>query len=90
MQRRVHIWVSGRVQGVCYRASACERAKALRLTGWVKNLADGRVEAVAEGDETAVAAFLAWCKQGPGYADVEGLEVSDEAANGEFSGFSVR
>lgn len=88
--RKVHIWVSGRVQGVCYRASACEQARALRLTGWVKNLADGRVEIVAEGEEATVAAFLVWCRRGPTHARVDGLEIVDEAASGGFAGFSIR
>ncbi|TAN47763.1 MAG: acylphosphatase [Methylococcaceae bacterium] len=88
--RKVHVWVSGRVQGVCYRATACEQAQSRSLTGWVKNLADGRVEIVAEGNANAVAAFLDWCRRGPSHARVDNLEVLDETASGGYSGFAVR
>lgn len=90
MRRRVHIWVSGRVQGVFYRASASQQARALGLLGWVRNLADGRVEILAEGEELAVQAFLRWCEQGPPRARVEGVEVRDEPAVAGLSDFEQR
>lgn len=90
MKRRVHVWVSGRVQGVCYRASASDWARTHGLSGWVRNLPDGRVEMVAFGDEPVIAAFLDWCRQGPRFARVEGLDVLDEELIDEFSDFSVR
>jgi len=82
MTRR-HVWVSGRVQGVWFRDACAREATALGVRGWVRNLADGRVEAVFEGDEPAVAALVEWCRTGPPRARVAGVEVQDEAPVGE-------
>ncbi|MDD2769372.1 MAG: acylphosphatase [Methylococcus sp.] len=87
--KRVHMHVEGRVQGVWYRASAAKRAEALGLTGWVRNLPDGRVELVAEGDAAAVDALLGWCRRGPPLARVTQLEVRETSVTGEFGGFAV-
>lgn len=87
---RAHVFVEGRVQGVFYRDSARRRAQELGLTGWVRNLPDGRVEAVLEGDESAVAAALAYLREGPPHAQVRDLEVVNEPYTGEFSDFRVR
>ncbi|MBI4618304.1 MAG: acylphosphatase [Planctomycetes bacterium] len=87
---RAHIVVSGRVQGVFYRYSAVEEATRLGLSGWVKNLRDGRVEAVAEGERDAVERFVEWCRRGPPSAHVEKLDVDWEAPTGEFRGFETR
>ena len=81
--------VSGRVQGVFYRASAKEQAAALGLTGWVKNLADGRVELVACGSADVVARLEQWLYQGPDYARVDEVLVEDIAIQ-SFTGFQVR
>lgn len=88
--KRAHIWVSGRVQGVYYRATTCEVAKRLRLTGWVRNLPDGRVEIVAEGPEDALKALIDWCWEGPPLARVEDVEVKWEEPTGEYDDFRVR
>jgi len=90
MQRRVHIIVSGRVQGVCYRGSALEKALSLELNGWVRNLADGSVEIIAEGDRLGISAFIDWCGRGPRWASVDELKVFDETPKGELTGFYVR
>lgn len=87
--RRVHVWVTGRVQGVFFRQSARRQAETLGLTGWVRNLGDGRVEATAEGPAEAIAAWLDWCRQGPPAARVDELRIEDEAPAGE-AGFRVR
>ncbi len=87
--KRVHAWISGRVQGVFYRAFTCEKARSLGLSGWVRNLPDGRVELVAEGPDEKVKALLQWCKQGPPAARVDHIKVVDEVATGEFPDFSV-
>ncbi|QXP84714.1 acylphosphatase [Methylococcus sp. Mc7] len=87
--KRVHVHVAGRVQGVWYRASAARKAAELGLTGWVRNLPDGRVELVAEGDAETVDALLAWCRRGPPLARVAGLDVREMAVTGEFVEFAV-
>ena len=76
-ERTVHVLVSGRVQGVWYRGSTEERARALGLRGWVRNLRDGRVEAVIRGAPEAVEDMLEWMRQGPPAARVEDLQVKD-------------
>jgi acylphosphatase len=89
-QARKRVLVSGRVQGVCFRAYAEDRANELGVLGWVRNRADGRVEAVVEGDEAAVAEMLRWFHKGSPAARVTGVEVEDEEPTGEFDGFGVR
>ncbi len=86
---RAHVWISGRVQGVFFRGSTEETAAALGLTGWVRNLPDGRVEAVFEGAEADVEKAVAWCHRGPGPARVEHVEIQRESSSGEFGGFRI-
>lgn len=86
---RVHVWVSGLVQGVGYRYSTVLQAKQFGLKGWVKNLADGRVEAVFEGDQDAVEAVLKWCRKGPAGSQVQEVKVEDETWVGETK-FEIR
>jgi acylphosphatase len=86
---RAHIYVSGRVQGVYYRKNARHSALSFGLTGWVRNLPDRRVEAVAEGERDRVEDFLGWCREGPSMAIVREMEVAWEAATGEFSTFRI-
>ncbi|MEN8148346.1 MAG: acylphosphatase [Planctomycetota bacterium] len=87
---RVHAFVSGRVQGVWFRASTREEALRLGLTGWVRNLPDGRVEFVAEGDEDAIEALLAWCRSGgPPMGRVDDLKTTNEAPSQTFTSFEV-
>lgn len=90
MKRRVHLFVSGRVQGVFFRAHTRDLARRLGLRGFVRNLPDGRVEIVAEGEEEALRKLAAFAHQGPPLAQVTGVEESWEEPTGEFSGFSVR
>ena len=90
MDRRVYVLISGRVQGVFFRASAKKRADELHITGWVRNLDDGRVEAVIEGEQEKVRKMIEWCRKGPGYADVKDIQVISEKYIGEFKDFSVR
>ena len=86
---RVHIYVSGRVQGVFYRSNTRKKALELGLKGWVRNLPDGRVEAVVEGEENQVDRLIQWCRRGPPSAVVTGLEVEKETPKGEFETFRV-
>ncbi|HEY1992419.1 MAG TPA: acylphosphatase [Gammaproteobacteria bacterium] len=83
-------FVSGKVQGVFYRASTAERARALGLTGHAKNLPDGRVEVLACGDEAKVQALIDWLWQGPPAAKVQGVEVQDADAAQAPRDFSTR
>lgn len=86
---RGHVYVSGRVQGVMFRESARREATARGVTGWIRNLGDGRVEALFEGEEEAVRALVAWCNGGPSRARVDQVEVEWEGASGEFDRFEV-
>lgn len=86
---RVRVLVGGRVQGVAYRYFAEKHAARLGVTGWVRNLPDGRVEVLAEGTEPPIATFLARLEAGPALARVDSFEVSREAATGEFSTFRI-
>jgi acylphosphatase len=86
---RAHVFVSGRVQGVYYRASTRDKASEEGVDGWVRNLDDGRVEAVFEGAEAAVDAIVEWCHTGSRAADVETVEVTTTDPEGE-SEFEVR
>ncbi len=90
MNIRVHVFISGKVQGVFFRSSTKEKARELGLTGWVRNLDDGRVEAVFEGEKEAVGKMADWARRGPGNAKVADVEVIPEVYMGEFSGFTLR
>lgn len=87
---RVRLFVSGVVQGVSYRASTQEEARRRGILGWVKNLDDGRVEAVAQGTKDRVVELIAWCRKGPPAAKVEKVDVSWEEVGDELRGFEVR
>ena len=86
---RVRVYVDGRVQGVWFRDSTWQQAERLGVSGWVRNLPDGRVEAVYEGLRAAVEELVEWTRRGPERAQVTALEVRDEEPKGE-RGFSVR
>jgi acylphosphatase len=85
---RAHVVVSGYVQGVFFRATTRETARSLGLGGWVRNLPDGRVEAVFEGPRSAVLRAVSWCRTGPPSARVLDVEVTWQEPQGE-SGFRV-
>ncbi|MFC7076261.1 acylphosphatase [Haloarcula halophila] len=86
---RAHVFVSGRVQGVYYRATTRDTAREQGVDGWVKNLDDGRVEAVFEGNEEVVEAMIDFCHEGSKRADVTDVEVTYEDPEG-LDGFEVR
>ena len=82
--------ISGRVQGVAYRANARRQAMNLSLTGWVKNLRDGRVEVLAEGPAARVDALIAWCKEGPPAARVTSVDILERADSApQFTSFDI-
>jgi acylphosphatase len=90
MKARAHIFVSGFVQGVFFRSNTQERARQLGLKGWVRNLEDGRVEAVFEGEKEKVLKMIEWAERGPEFAKVENIEVNWEEYKGEFDDFEIR
>lgn len=87
--RRVHVFVTGQVQGVGYRISTSRAAETLGIQGWVRNLPDDRVEAVFEGTPDSVAEMIRWCHQGPRSAVVTDVAVTDEEPE-SLQGFYVR
>jgi acylphosphatase len=88
--KRIHIYVSGVVQGVLFRHHTRERALGFGVTGWVRNLRDGRVEAVLEGEDDAIDRMIAFCKRGPPDAHVTKVEFKEESWTGEFKDFIVK
>ncbi|MGA9532547.1 MAG: acylphosphatase [Anaerolineales bacterium] len=88
--KRAHVFVRGRVQGVGFRYHTTQEAQRHGVQGWVRNLADGRVEATFEGGETDVEHMVRWCQHGPTAAQVDHVDVQWSEATDEFSGFHVR
>ncbi|MFZ5449409.1 MAG: acylphosphatase [Thermodesulfobacteriota bacterium] len=86
---RVRVLIEGRVQGVFFRASTRDEARARGLTGWVRNLPDGRVAALFEGDKRVVEDMLRWCHKGPPYAYVDHVEVEWQPPLGDMTDFRV-
>lgn len=71
----VHLIISGKVQGVFYRASAKKKADELKITGWIKNTREGNVEAMISGETKDIKSFIEWCKSGPDRAVVSGVKI---------------
>ena len=88
--KRARIYVLGLVQGVFYRANAQKEAQRLKVTGYIKNLSDGRVETVIEGEDLCVNKMIQWCEVGPKYARVDKVEVISEQYKGEFKDFLIK
>ena len=84
-----HVFVSGRVQGVAFRWATQEKAVRLGISGWARNLRDGRVEAHLEGDDAAIKAMLAWLGKGPTLAKVTSLDVREREPEG-YGEFEIR
>lgn len=87
---RAHIFVSGKVHGVFFRAHTAERARELGITGWVRNWPDGRVEAVFEGEKEKVKEMVEWTKKGPPVARVNNIDIEWQEYQGEFENFEIR
>jgi len=90
IQKRIHIFITGRVQGVFFRQSTRVMAIKNSVNGWVRNLDDGRVEIVAEGEIQNIDNLVTWCKTGPANSRVDEFELLDEDFTGEFENFDVR
>ena len=90
MKKRVHVFYSGRVQGVGFRMTAEETAKRFEVAGWVKNLRDGRVEIVAEGEEAALKRFLEALQNGPMKNFIQRTEIAWGVATEAFDEFETR
>lgn len=88
--KALHLMIRGRVQGVWFRASTQDTARQLKIRGWVRNTPDGAVEAHIQGDDAAVGAMLAWCRQGPPGARVDDIDISEAAPVEEFKSFNIR
>lgn len=89
MKVRTHVFVSGRVQGVFFRSETRRKARQLKVTGWVRNLRDGRVEAIFEGDQENVEALVRFCRTGSYGASVTRIDAANETYSGEFQDFRV-
>lgn len=84
---RLHLRITGRVQGVSFRWYAKQQADKLGIADYAENLPDGSVEILAEGTDAALAQFTAWCKRGPPHAEVEHVEIAEQGAAGGIRGF---
>jgi acylphosphatase len=87
--KRVHVYISGRVQGVFFRAETERTARSFNLNGWVRNMEDGRVEALFEGDDPGVDKMVIWCHNGPPHARVDRVTVEEQPAAGNLHGFKI-
>ena len=90
VQKRIHIFVTGRVQGVFFRQSTRVMAIKNHVNGWVRNLDDGRVEIVAEGETQNINNLVDWCKTGPANSRVDDFQSLEENFTDEFENFEVR
>jgi len=87
--RRVHIFIGGKVQGVYFRQNTAYKAQELNIKGWIRNLKDGRVEAVFEGERVNMNKLLNWCNNGPKNAIVKDIQIVDEEFKNEYSNFQI-
>jgi acylphosphatase len=87
--KRIHVHISGRVQGVFFRAETQKMARALNLTGWVRNLENGDVEALFEGEDENLAQMIAWCHTGPPHARVQRVTVDEQSYIGNLGDFRI-
>lgn len=88
-KHRVHVWIKGRVQGVFFRAYTRDAAHLIGVTGWVRNLPDGRVEAVFEGDSDKVERMIEWCREGSPMSRIESVDLLEEIYTGDFDRLAI-
>ena len=87
---RIHLFIKGRVQGVFFRESTRIKARQLEINGWVKNLNDGRIEAVFEGENEKIKKIIKWARHGPIISRVDDVEIKEEEYRDEFKNFEIR
>lgn len=90
METNVFVRVSGRVQGVWFRASTKQKAEQLGVTGWIRNTSDGCIEAIFEGNKNMVKEMVDWCNHGPPQAKVENIEIKNQPVTNAFDGFAIK
>ena len=90
MKSSVHVIISGRVQGVWFRASNKNKAEQLGITGWVRNTSEGDVEAVFVGDKDILDEMIKWCNQGPAHAKVNNVKVENIRSTNDFETFTIK
>ncbi len=90
MKTNKHVIISGKVQGVWFRANTKQKAEQLGINGWVRNTSDGKVEAIFEGKKENVSEMIDWCKQGPPLAKVEDVTIEDQTPNNGYGEFIIR
>jgi acylphosphatase len=90
MKIRAHIFIEGKVQGVFFRARATERAVRLDVTGWIRNLPNGKVEGIFEGEEENVDKLIDFCRVGPSTAEVKKIDVEKSTYTDEFDDFRIK
>ena len=90
MRKTIHCLISGRVQGVCFRMYTQQQARIFGITGWVRNLQDGRVEVLASGEENNIKQLQRWLRNGPSMARVTHIEINEPVQGEEFEEFSIR
>ena len=90
MKMTVHVIISGKVQGVWYRASTKQMADQIGITGWVRNTSEGNVEAMFEGEEKLVNEMIKWCNQGPPLAEVDNVTIEKMANKEDFNSFKIK
>ena len=89
-KKRVHLIISGRVQGVDYRYSTYHQAISIGAKGWVRNIPNNKVEIIFEGEEPELNKMIQWCYQGPPMARVDNIEITEQKFKNEFKDFSIK
>lgn len=90
MKKNVHITINGKVQGIWFRANTKQKAEQLGITGWVKNIPNGSVEAIFEGEENCIKEMIDWCQHGPPQAKVENIEIKEQSITNGFDEFLIK
>ena len=88
-KHRVHVWIKGRVQGAFFRTYTRDAAQSIGVTGWVRNLSDGRVEAVFEGESDKVERMIEWCREGSPMSRIESVDLLEEVYTGDFDRLAI-